>query len=159
MDDADAFISQVICLRQTANDLQELLNKLVKIKQLQATEQVKIAGYTFSTVILRALATEIALKALSLKRTGEYKNEHDLMVLFNDLDSSTREIISNLEEIHGVAPLKKILDKHKDDFIEWRYVMEPPRELSVGLIDLDKALSILITTYNHADFKRLCVNS
>ena len=162
---ANAFIYQVICLRQTANDMHESLNEVGKNRefrlQLQSTEteeRKRIFGNALSTAILRALAMEVALKALSLKRTGKYKKEHDLLVLFNDLDSSTREITFSLEEKYEVASLKDILDRHKDVFLDWRYAMEESRELKVGLLDMEKALGILIDTYDHPDFNRLCVN-
>ena len=164
MHEADKFMSQVVCLRQTADDLQRCLNQInpkavEQAARLGKTEQsARIGGYFFSAVILRALATEITLKVLSSKKTGKYKKVHDLLILFNDLDSDTRKIVSDLEKSHGVRPLEKILGKHRDDFVEWRYPMESQGELKVDLLDLDKALNILITVYNHADFKRLCAN-
>ena len=66
---------------------------LKDIPPLTDKEQLaRLAGYTFSTVILRALATELMLKVLSFKKTGQYRKDrqgHDLLVLFNDLASST----------------------------------------------------------------------
>ena len=162
---ANAFIYQVICLRQTANDMHESLNEVgrnrelrLQLRSTETEERKRMVGNALSTAILRALAMEVALKALSLKRTGEYRRGHDLLALFKDLDSSTREITSSLEGKYEVASLRDILDRHKDVFLDWRYAMEESRELNVGLLDMENALGILIDTYDHPDFNRLCVN-
>lgn len=66
---------QATSLRQVADDLQGSLNQMTRNDNLpitNATQQRRVAGYFFSTVILRALATEIMLKALPFKKTGKY---------------------------------------------------------------------------------------
>ncbi len=157
---------RAVALQQTTKDLQNGLNQmdLKAIADSQEKERsgskeklARVAGYTFSIVILRALATEYALKALSFKKTGQYRKDlkgHDLLVLFNDLDFSTKEIIKDLEESHGVAPLQKILGKHRSDFLEWRYPAEG-KELRTSFLDLEKALDILIIVYGHRKFHQL----
>ena len=108
-------------------------------------------------VILRAFATEIMLKVLSFKKTGHYKEVHDLRKLFDELDNDTKRIITDLETIHGIAPLEEILERHKGDFVEWRYLMNG-NNVSAGFLDLDKALDILIKVYDHNDFVKLCAS-
>ena len=43
--------------------------------------------------ILRALAAELALKAIASKVTGTHERGHDLLKLFDGLDQSTRDCI------------------------------------------------------------------
>ena len=154
-------IAQAVSLRRVADDLQHNLNRMaVKgVPPVTDKEQRKrLAGYTFAMVILRAFATELMLKALSFKKTGRYRKDrdgHDLLILFNDLDSDTRKIIAAQERLHGIAPLEQILEKHRGDFMEWRYLMEGEAR-EVGFLDLDKALLILIAVYAHKDFLKSC---
>ena len=155
-------MGQVVSLRQVADDLQLGLNQIVKTgapnPDTEKEKVARISGYFFATVILRALATELALKALSFKKTGRYRKDgkgHDLRTLFNDLDDDTKKIIDDLEGVYGVAPLEQILEKHRSDFVDWRYLMEAD-DIRVDLLDLDKALDILITLNNHKEFLRLC---
>ena len=155
-------MGQVISLRRVADDLQQGLNQIAKTgspdKSTEEERNARIAGYFFGTVILRALATELVLKVLSFKKTGRYRKDrtgHDLWVLFDDLDDDTKKVIGYLEGVHGVAPLERILEKHRGDFVDWRYLMEVG-DKHIDLLDLDKALGILITVLRHKDFLRLC---
>lgn len=156
--------AQAIALRRVADDLQDSLNRMTRSgspNPITEKEQVaRVSGYFLSTVILRALATELMLKVLCFKKAGRYRKDregHDLLVLFNDLDSDTRKLIADLERSHGIAPLQQILEKHRGDFVDWRYLMEAGGK-HVDLLDLDKALIILMATYTHKDFHRLCAS-
>ena len=155
-------VAQVVSLRMTSDDLQNSLNQISRTHSPSATDReyaARLTGYFLSIVILRSLATEIMLKVLSFRKTGRYRKDnkgHDLLVLFNDLDGEIREIIAKLEYSHGIAPLAQILGKHRVDFIEARYVMESEQKWHVDLLDLDKALTILIELYKHNDFNRVC---
>ena len=150
-------ITYVRSLRTVADDLHRTLNLLTGPKRYKGTpeEIVRITGYSASMVILRALAAEIVLKALCFKRTGRYKRIHDLHRLFRSLDSKTKAIITKLENSHGIAPVEKILKKHKHDFLEWRYLINDGN-LQVDFLDLDNALRILLVVYAHKDFLDLC---
>ena len=61
----NALIDHAIGFRQTASDLQETLNKLVQSKAPR--DNIRIRGYFFSLVILRALSAEFFLKGLAAK--------------------------------------------------------------------------------------------
>ena len=100
-------------------------------------------------MLLRAFATELMLKTLSFIKTGTYRTDrkgHDLLVLFDDLDCETKQLIRDLEEKHGIAPLAKILEKHRDDFVGWRYLGQLDGK-HAHFWDLDKALGILIEVF------------
>ena len=156
----DMMAAQAISLRQVADDLQNNLNQMLKLSAQPFTgskeQMARGLGYLLSTVMLRALAAELILKALSCKKTGQYKkgkDGHDLLALFNDLDSSTKTIVAKLEDNHGIAPLEKILEKHRNDFVAWRYLAEAKTQ-NVGVLDLDKALTVLRNVYQHVDFRK-----
>ena len=148
------------CFRLTADDLQHSLNKM-DIKTMNETGDTnglrKVAGYTFSIVILRAFAVECALKALAFKRKGAYRTDkdgHDLWILFEqDLDNDAKDLIAKIANLHGVAPLGDILKNHRSDFVDWRYPQG--KAVHANFLDLDKALEVLMTAYTHKDFQPL----
>ena len=156
--------SQAVSLRRVAGDLQNGLNQMTKgdgQTTSDADKTSRVLGYAVSIVMLRALATELLLKALVFKKIGRYRKDrdgHDLLILFNDLDSDTKKIVAAQESSQGIAPLKRILEKHKDDFIEWRYIVENDGG-TVGFLDLDKAFLVLMTVYHHKDFLKSCQDS
>ena len=118
-------------------------------------------GYFCSAVMLRAFAVELVLKALSLAKTGTNKKGsegHDLLVLFKDLDAETQDLIGRLQEDHGVAAVDGILAGHRNDFVDWRYYWERG-DISTKLLDLDKALTVLLNAAEHREFKESCYQS
>ena len=160
----DAIMGHAISLRVVANDLYQNFSQMVqmaregKLPADDKTQQSRMAGYAFSMVILRALATELTLKAISFKKTGQYRKDkkgHDLLILLNDLDDATKKIIAKVADSQGVAPLDQILSKHRGDFVNWRYPAEGGK-IHVEFLDIDKALEVLMTVYRHKDFVRLC---
>ena len=152
----DIALAQVISLRRTSDDLQRGLNILGSSQENAQAQADRMFGYLLSAVILRALATELILKLISFRKTGDYKRCHDLLDLLNDLDSDTMTIVSDIETVRGVAPLTKILGRHKSDFVETRYLMESPNDWSVGLLDLNNALTVLLDVYKHKEFVQAC---
>ena len=110
---------------------------------------LKLLGYSVSAVLLRAFATELMLKTLSYIRTKDYRSDgkgHDLLILFNDLDDETKKQISGLEKTHGIAPMAQILEKHRNDFVDWRY-LEDVDGMRTTFPDLEKALGILMMVF------------
>ena len=145
---------QVTLFHLTANDLQNGANSVVKDLPGGSTDAGLMArptGYLFSAVILRALAAEIMLKVLSFKKTGQYRGGHDLKKLFDKLHDDTKKIIIDLGQRRGVVSLEQTLEKHKDDFVEWRYMMEAGDQ-NTNLLDLKQVLNILLEVYQHKDF-------
>ena len=105
-------------------------------------DQIGSLGYAVSSIVLRAFATETALKALYMQETGdEPDHSHNLLVLFNKLECDTRVSVERrFERIRGekiasrsysgeTEPLIRILANHKNDFVEWRYLQD---KLGVG---------------------------
>ena len=102
----------------------------------------------------RALAAELALKAVAIKTTGAHKRGHDLLKLFDALDQKTQTAIEQQRKgvvervVHG--SVRSILAKHKGDFTASRYVGEMPPSSKPTFAygdDLDVALQDLIAVF------------
>lgn len=109
-------------------------------------------------VVLRALAVELTLKALAFRRTGKFKKIHNLLELYDDLGTDTQAIISKIENIHGIAPVKRILEKHKNDFVDWRYLtdMQDGGNMHADFPDIGRALDVLLLVSEGKDFLAIC---
>ena len=108
----------------------------------------EMTGAFVGMMVLRALATELVLKALSHDTKGTYRTDrdgHDLLILFEDLDDNTKRSISKTAATEGVSSIESILEQHRHDFVKWRYPDEANKE--ADMLDLDKALNVLIDTY------------
>ena len=111
----------------------------------------KFLGSMLGAPVLRALAAELALKAIAIKTTGRHKRGHNLLKLFDALDQNTQTAIEQQRKgvvervVHG--SVRSILEKHKDDFTASRYVGEiaPGSKPTFAYgVDLDVALQDLI---------------
>ena len=149
-------------LQQVANDLQKSIDQAREPTVGSELGFAKwVTGYVSSTLILRALATEQMLKVLSYMRTGNYRtngNGHDLLVLFDELDGDTKQLIDDLAKTHGIRPLEQILKKHRNDFVNFRYMLMEDGQTQVDLQDLDKAFFILTDVFRSEKFSRLCAS-
>ena len=157
----DLAIFQAKAFQVVANDLHTSLNSLSNPKTYKSTDEgtKRLVGYSASIVVLRALAVELTLKALAFKRTGKYLWIHDLLKLYDDLDTDTQAIISKIEDIQGVAPVRHILEKHKNDFIDWRYLPDlhdGDNNMQVHFPDIGRALDVLFLVYEGKDFLAIC---
>ena len=97
--------------------------------------------------VLRALATELALKAIASKRRGKHPHGHDLRKLYDDLDADIRQRAEQEAASQYLPPVRDTLANHKNDFVEWRYLAEAAT-LNTNPNDLDKALAILLSIYD-----------
>ena len=153
-------IHQAMPLQAVANDLHTSLNSLSNPKTYKSTDEEKrrLLGYSISIVVLRALAVELTLKALAFKRTGKYCSTHNLLKLHTDLGTDTQALISKIEDIQGIASVERILEKHKNDFVDWRYTMEmrDGGKMHVQLLDICRALDVLLLVYSDKDFPAIC---
>ena len=133
--DANIAIAQARGLRRVAADLDRVWGDYLQGNRTASDTDEKFpgeefAGSMFTAPIVRALAAELALKAIAVKTTGMHKWEHDLLKLFDALDQETQEAIEQQRKgvvervVHG--SVRSILGKHKTDFEESRYVGEMP---------------------------------
>ncbi len=70
-------------LRQTANDLYQMLER-----QTPPYRFNRFAGQSICVPVMQALAAEYLLKALSVRDSGTYRQEHDLFNLYEALRGS-----------------------------------------------------------------------
>ena len=144
------FHTQAIAFQTSADDLERMALGIART----GAKSTKVARYLISVPVLRGLATECALKALSERSTGRYERIHDLVELYEDLNEGVRRIAESIAEHGGIVPPLTILEKHRRDFVDWRY----PGSLSTNAADLPKALEVLLTTWRHNDFHQLCAD-
>ena len=88
-------IFQAMALQEVANNLHASFNSMSDPKTYKPTDEgtKRLFGYAISIVVLRALAVELTLKALALKRTGRCKKIHDLLKLYDSLGTERRVLM------------------------------------------------------------------
>ncbi|MDE0421825.1 MAG: HEPN domain-containing protein [Gammaproteobacteria bacterium] len=158
--DANIAIAQARGLRRVAADLDRVLDDYLKGDRIPADDNdarfpaEEFLGSMLAAPVVRALAAELALKAISIKTTGDHKRGHDLLKLFDALDQKTQLAIEQKRQ--GVVErivrgsVRSILAKHKDDFTASRYVGELPPDSKPTFaygVDLDVALQDLIAVF------------
>ena len=141
--------ARAVGYRATANDLQALMNGLARSPVVSEQAKGKLFGYFLSVTVLRALAAECTLKAIACARTGSFEHDHNLSALYETLDGKTRGLIERTADSHGLASPKRVLKRHRDDFVDWRYPAEG--EQKTDLLDLDRTLEVLVTVYRQID--------
>ena len=152
---------QALALQAVANDLHTSLNSLSNPKTFKSTheEQKRLFGYPISMVVLRAFAVELTLKTMAFRRTGKFKKTHNLSKLYDDLGTDTHAIISKIENSHGIAPVRRILEKHKNDFVDWRYLKDMHVDggnMHADFLDIGRALDVLLLVSEGKDFLAIC---
>ena len=126
------------------NEIDRIM-KFQKQRSLDDVERAYIFSFFVAAVTLKALSVELFLKYISLKKRGDFKHVHDLSSLYDDLDSEVQKIISRIETQEGISPIKGVIENHKDDFVEWRYIFEN-EDTNVDvpcLNDLDDVIKVL----------------
>ena len=142
--EGDGIFARGVGFRTTANDLQAIMNSLARGQVISEQSKGKLFAYVLSVTVLRGLAAECMLKAIAFARTGCFEHGHNLSALYEALDGKTTGFIETTADSQGVASPKRVLKRHKDDFVAWRY---PAGGQQTDLLDLDKVLSVLDTAY------------
>ena len=141
----ELLFASAVGFRVTANDLQDTMNRLTSGGKVLAGADAKLMGYFLSVAVLRALAAECMLKAIAFARSGSYEHRHNLSYLYEVLDGPAKGFVERLADSHGVASPKRVLKRHRNDFVEWRYLVGTSRR--TDLLDLDRVLEVLDTAY------------
>ena len=136
-------------------------NRLNRNEIKSGQDYVAPLGYLLSSVVLRSLSAETTLKALQMLTLGYFIKTHDLLKLFNRLQPDVRYDIGIVYQrcaqalstehptvINAGNSIENVLENHRFDFEEWRYVYELKDETYVNLIDLRLATKVLIEKYN-----------
>ena len=154
-------IVQATGMQRVSSDLDKTFLEFVFRGRTAGKERFpgeEFCGSMLSAPVIRALATELALKAIRIKVSGKYFEGHDLAMLFEKLDQDTRDLIeknhkSSSEWSH--RPVQSILEEHRNDFVRFRYLAEKPggsirdwSDMSAFGDDLRDVLCVLISTFN-----------
>ena len=139
------FHVRAVGFRSTANDLQKIINQLASGNSFAPGAALKVFGYSCSIAVLRALAAECTLKAIAYARSGSFQAGHDLLKLFEALDGKAKGFIEKTADSQGVASPRRVLKRHRNDFVEWRYPAGESQSMS--FLDLDRVLGILDDVY------------
>ena len=144
--------SQIRGLRRTADDLLTEFDRSIEPGARPATpdEQDRFVASVLVMPILRALAAELSLKAISIKRSGAFKKTHDLRALYDALDDDTRNRIDQRAAAQWMDPVQGTLTTHKADFVNWRYAGED-KPLNTNPSDLDEAVGVLMAVYEEIE--------
>ena len=157
-------------MMRTARSLRHFVKKVEKNDFFDARSDVLLFEGTFIAVpVLLAFAMELALKAL-LYRGGHTKLEktHSLGCLYKKLSKELRDRIEEktplpyprelvealrLDVSPHSMPVSKLLEYHKDAFVEWRYLYEKQnkgirRGRSFHRGELDRVLNSIISVYD-----------
>ena len=144
--------SQIRGLRRTADDLFAQFKRSIQPEASPPTpdEQDRFLASVLVMPILRALAAELSLKAISIMRSGAFRKTHDLRALYDALDDDTRKRIERKAAAKWMDSVQSTLTKHRDDFVDWRYAGED-KPLNTDPSDLDEAVGILMVVYDEVE--------
>ena len=144
--------SQVRGLRRTADDLLTEFNRAIQPSAQPSSpdEEDRFVAAVLVMPILLALAAELSLKAISIKRFGKFRKTHDLRALYEALDDDTRNRIEQRAAAKRMDPVRDTLSKHRADFVDWRYAGEN-KALNANPSDLDEAVEVLMAVYEEAE--------
>ena len=145
-------VSQIRGLRRTADDLLTEFDRSIQPSAKPATpdEKDRFVASVLVMPILRALAAELSLKAISIKQSGAFKKIHDLRALYDALDDDTRNRIEQKAAAKWMDPVQDTLTKHRTDFVNWRYAGED-KPLNTNPSDLDEAVDVLMAVYDEVE--------
>ena len=141
----DTFFQNASAFRTAANDLYKIMNALATGGTLSDEHAARVFAYTLSLTVLRALSAECMLKAITFARSGFFEREHDLSRLYAALDDGIKQHIESEADSRGVASPQRILDRHRTEFVYWRYPFEGDQ--STTFLDLDRVLGVLEDVY------------
>ena len=145
-----------------AKALQEVANQLASDKDLKHSDSYMFEGTIVASIILLALATEIALKTLQCQERDEVPDHtHDLLELFEGLSEKVQmrleeELPVQLDPIsirlgaHEVCPdgagIRKMLEFHRRSFEYSRYSYETMGGMFYTSA-MNEVLTVIIETY------------
>lgn len=113
-------------------------------------------GYHYVLGSALPLAIELALKALLLKEGVTPRRTHDLLSLYSGLPELTRTMLQDkfqtLDEIDGYSErMSLILENHRTDFPDWRYLDSAGKLFKEENKKLQIAICTLLEIYNSSD--------
>ena len=130
---------------QTEDTTHENASMYSKVSGLKINGDFWRTYSTGSLLILSALATECALKAISIQATkdGSCLKSHDLRILWDDVEGFKGKVCNSLfflrvralelgfKKISLIPPADVIIDEHRYTFEKGRYYNEKGRHLDI----------------------------
>jgi HEPN domain-containing protein len=142
---ANALISQALGLQASYIVLKGKSNEVLSIDIDR--KLLIFTGLSQSSSIILSFAIEIALKGLLKFRFDKFPKTHDLKKLYEKLHENDRIEISNLYKQKTNSDIEECLERHKDMFMEFRYLeieIDEPNDN----IKVNAALTSVIEFYN-----------
>ena len=109
-------------LWRTARDLQKRAHALPDAK-IPIADSTQAWGYLLTICILRPFAVEYLLKGLSVRAAGGFTKTHDLLELYEALDSGTQNEIAEQGAQQDID-IPEFLHDYGNVFEDWRYPLE-----------------------------------
>lgn len=111
------------------------------------------AGCRYVTGFVLPLALELGLKSLLHKCALEPPRTHNLSDLFDLLPVQTKDMVEQeyetAKEDQSAGSFRLLLEAHKNDFIEWRY-LDDVKALRLDDRALQYAICAVLTTYERS---------
>lgn len=116
------------------------------VKQIGMANELYDGGSKYILIPMMPFAVELCLKSIKAQGNCEFMWTHNLRLLWQDLSENDRNNIrsiltnpiwvkeeSRLRFACGITPnirsVNQIIEDHKNDFMDWRYVVDGERKL------------------------------
>ena len=159
--------------------------KKMMIKQVGMDEKLCEGGIEFILIPMVPFAVELCLKGIKAQGGNEFIWTHNLKLLWEDLNQKEREEIrKRVEEpkwareerkqrtacgIMGeMREIDKIIEDHRNDFSDWRYVVDGEKKLTEekktrsfieAIMDLYRIVHACVEYYKERDKKGIRIET
>lgn len=141
-----------ITLLNKVNDAIDKGEDVIKISEISDKQRDYKAlqlGNTITECFLLPFSIELGLKAILEKEKGKGIMEHSLTKIFDNFSKETKDELNKIYKLQcgRKKNIREILEKHKNDFIGWRY-LDNPENLQMNYKELQYVIySILDYLY------------
>ncbi len=132
-------------LRNNASAFKKSAERSLEPRQLINGQ---IEFYVVPAVVNLAFSIELYLKYLLTKNKKQCKS-HELLDLFNSLDSTVKQEIIKLTE-YDEEEFKILLSKHTGVFVKWRYLNEKNESINVDIEFMKKLIDSVESIVNRS---------
>ena len=122
--------------------------ELEKRRNTWGRERMRLLGYLILVPALQALAAEYLLKGLAARDKESYIKTHDLHCLYADLAQTIRDRLDSVVVSEIETKLPEHLKAHREDFVNWRYVVFEPKQAMTHHLVFDNVLTALVDASN-----------
>ena len=135
-------------LRNNASAFKKSAERSLEQRQLINGQ---IEFYAVPAAVNLAFSIELYLKYLLTKNSKNKKpcRGHNLLDLFNSLDSTIKQEIVKITG-YNEEEFKILLSKHAEAFVEWRYIYERNKSISVNIEFMRKLIDCVESVVNRS---------